>query len=149
MFGFPAPRHHYIGAPEESDEDAAGHFEQRVSVGRRQRQGDKIAPRRGPRPHPDVADTRGLIEPGHEQFTREGPAHGFPTGWVRVKQHVARIRVRWVVTETGAHGQSRGVRPYEPQRGLDLDGRWTNGTHGRTPPGTAARLVNPAFPILR
>ena len=32
VIGLPAPRHHHIGAPKESDEDTAGHFEQRVAV---------------------------------------------------------------------------------------------------------------------
>ena len=33
VIGFPAPGHHHIGAPEEPDQDAAWHFEQRVAVG--------------------------------------------------------------------------------------------------------------------
>jgi hypothetical protein len=33
VLGFPAPRHHDIGAPEESDKDTARHFKQGVAVG--------------------------------------------------------------------------------------------------------------------
>ena len=33
MIGLLSPRHHYVGAPKEPDQDTAGHFEQRVAVG--------------------------------------------------------------------------------------------------------------------
>jgi hypothetical protein len=33
VIGFPAPRHHHIGTPEEPDQDTAGNLEQGIAVG--------------------------------------------------------------------------------------------------------------------
>ena len=114
VVGLAAPRDDDVGAAQEAHQDAARHLEQRVAVRRRQRQGDEVAARRGPRPHPDIADARRLVEPRDQQLARERPADRLAARRFRVEQDMHRVRVSRVVPQAGPHRQRGGVRRDEP-----------------------------------
>ena len=54
--------HDDVRPAQEAHEHAARNLEQRVAVRRRERERDEVAARRGPRPHPDVADAGRFVE---------------------------------------------------------------------------------------
>lgn len=102
LIAFPATRYHNVSAPEEANQDRAWNLEEGIAVGRAESQGDKVAAGCGPGPDTDIADAGWLIESGHEQFTGERPADGFPTGGLCVEQNMDRVWVGWVVAQARA-----------------------------------------------
>src|SRR5436190_3219710 len=67
------PRHRNVRAAKEPDKYAARYLEERVAVRRRERERDEVTTWGGPRPDPDIADPRWLVQPADQQVPGERP----------------------------------------------------------------------------